>query len=386
MPMIAPTRAVHRHAQDTDTSCGRACAQMVIASLAQGPPAGGSPTAAHKAAAVVVSQKALQDRETDPVDNVVTPSWYTHPDELEALLHGASELSAADQDWRVVSHSELTDLLADIVLALERGMPSIININSSDHWVVVVGAQVTNKGKLQSLVMLDPLPLAPLPHTYIDQCSISFDGVTVADPWRLSKKQLGDFDVQIGDVPPPPGMTDFSGQFLAIIHGAPTSGADLEIKGQEIAPDGAEPLPPPPSGGAGGGAHPLIAELAVTARNWNIPGLQDLLADDVTPVIRTVHDADGSASTYLLLSLFNDKIGRGVVATFDPNDKNALKHLRFVKSPLLPPDVDENLWWSQKPLRTLPSPYFPFRRPGGSAEAFERVFDKVTIKIEPQQL
>src|SRR4029450_7104332 len=117
MQLVTPAQALFRHSQDSGTSCGRACAQMVISSLTQGLPA---------ATPIAVTQNALQGREGDPLDNTSTPSWFTHPDELLALLRTAAEFSTADHptEWRVASRPSLKNLLADGGAGMARRMPA----------------------------------------------------------------------------------------------------------------------------------------------------------------------------------------------------------------------------------------------------------------------
>ena len=98
---------VHRHAQDTQQSCGRACAQMIVASLV-------SPTPANTDA--VVTQETLRVREFNKFD--IDDWWSTEPGELMRLLSGAPELTAQNQVWRPVIHADRFGLLADLHVTL----------------------------------------------------------------------------------------------------------------------------------------------------------------------------------------------------------------------------------------------------------------------------
>ena len=85
MALYLTTRTVYEHSQDLGSFCGRACAQMVISSLIQGPAPGSLPTPAEEAAEIPVTQEQLRLREDYDFDDTKNDSWFTHPDELLKL-------------------------------------------------------------------------------------------------------------------------------------------------------------------------------------------------------------------------------------------------------------------------------------------------------------
>jgi hypothetical protein len=379
---VTVARALYHHCQDTGTDCGRASAQMVISSLVQSPPPGSAIGPPGATTPVPVTQATLQCREKYPVDDTTKPSWYTYPDELRDLLKGAPEITApADKKWRIANHGTLDELLADIVLSLESGMPSVINIEASDHWVVVVGAKVDAGNALQAILMRDPMPADPRPHTYIDGCNDAANGESYADPWQLSRTDLGSYDLEIGNVPPPPGMPSYAGRYIAIINGDTPSTEVLQKKRARLRPNRRPPIKPevPVMDPA-----KLLYALAGTAKEWSIAPLTPLLGLD--PAVRLVNDIDGSESQYILLSLFDHHKQRGAMAVFNPD--GSVKHLRFMTNVRMDATLRnapsrEPLWWTSRPLPTLPSPYFPFARsfkPGGPA-TYQRLFDGHEIPL-----
>ena len=211
MPPV--TTAVIRHQQDSGLNCGRACAQMLIAHFAQ--------AAAARGSAVAVSQEDLRTREPSPNDDVNKPSWYTHPDELQILLDRAPELQALGTAWNVVARGTFQSLSAIMLEALVNGMPSAITTGPTDHWMVLIGAGVSDDDSLQYLEFLDPLP--PIgqatAHTIGDNCGLGFNGETYV-PQEVKSGEFGAFGFRVGTTPPPPGLTDYSDKFVAIVGSA----------------------------------------------------------------------------------------------------------------------------------------------------------------------
>lgn len=373
IPPLRTQRPVHRHVQDTPTNCGRACAQMIISSLTQGPLPGSLPSPADKSSPIAVEQSVLQRREApNDVDNTATPSWYTHPDELHHLLQNAPEL-APGSSWHVSAHATLDPLIADVVLALQNGLPSVINLRVTDHWAVVIGAQLNEKGQLSWLHVLDPLwpPNAPT-HSYVDICD---DSGGYADPWIFEKGQFGAFEMEIGKVPNPAGMQDYQGQYVGIVPGVAPSPDDLGPLAEKLKmPRERTRQQTGTSPGAPNHAA-LITELTSIAAEVESPELAALISSQASPIVRTVRDIRGSGDMYTLLSLFNDQLRYGVIAAFDPYD-HRLMHFRFVTVPLLSANTDEVLWWTREFLPSLPSPYFPFREEvGAGGPSFKRLVD-----------
>src|SRR5262245_26214645 len=109
------TRPVYEHSQDQSTFCGRACAQMVISSLIQGPPTGKSPTPADEMQPIPVTQAELRDRE--PYAKDVEGTWFTHPDELLGVMTTAPELAGGLSDWRLAVLDDKDALFAEVLQA-----------------------------------------------------------------------------------------------------------------------------------------------------------------------------------------------------------------------------------------------------------------------------
>lgn len=379
MPPIRVHRDIFHHCQDTGSNCGRTCAQMVISSLAQSPGQGDSfpPPAAGTA---IVTQGALQSRETESSDTVTVPQWFTHPDELVALLANEPQFTQPFQrNWRVANHASRPDLLADVALALQRGMPSLVTMDGSDHWVVVIGTTLDAAGLMDGVRMLNPLPVDARPHTYVDACSDSSNGESYGE-WPLTGPEFGGYDLEVGPVAPPSGMTNYSGRFVGIING-PTAVAN---KLREIAKRFKPPKRPPWEPG-----EPvldptaLVRELRRKAVDWEITHLLTLLDHHPSSVVRPVKDAEGSAAQYTLLSLFSTELEQGVIAAFRPS--GAVMHFQFVKDPLIDASLrrslDGTLWWTRNWLPSLHSPYFPFeRKPAGDQLVYTRLFDGYEFK------
>src|SRR6185295_16676670 len=129
------TLEVRRHeSDDVRYDCGRACAQMIISSLTQGVLSGMAPTPLQMAAPVPVGQGTLRSREANQVD--VDGFWFTDPDEMVAMMQTAPELVAVGMtNWRLAHCPTKEELLAQVLASLKLGMPAVLNIRTSDHWV-----------------------------------------------------------------------------------------------------------------------------------------------------------------------------------------------------------------------------------------------------------
>ena len=378
MPLYKPIRSVFRHQQDTDTNCGRACVQSVISSLTQSPaaPAPQPPPTDP----VPISQAELQRREKDPIDPPGTAVWYTHPDELLALLKKAKELAKLPHHsrtaWRIGSHDSLDLLMADVVTSLAKGVPALVNTREIDHWVVVAGASVSTSGALEYVQLIDPLdvPPSPTPHTYRDACNSLSNG-HVYVPWQVAVGDLGGLSFAIGSTPAPPGLNDYQGKFLTVAHGkkAPVAVLRAMAKTFREAPQWTPPSPID-------GLHPLMVELSARAAAWELPQLQRLMASNAPLHVRLVKDIDGSALEYRLVSLFSDELQYGLVGVFS-STTNRLAHFRFTTSRVCEANLamtaaDAPLWWSRRRMPRLDSPYFPFRRVlVDNRPTFERLVD-----------
>jgi hypothetical protein len=383
MPNV--TTAVMRHQQDSGLNCGRACAQMVIAHVVQ--------AAAARGSAVAVSQDILQTREPFPVDDVNKPSWYTHPDELKALLANAPELQGSATTWNVEARATFKSLSAIMLEALVNGMPSAIPTGPTDHWMLLVGAGVSGDDALQFLQFLDPLP--PIgqatAHTIGDNCGLGFNGETYV-PQDVQAGEFGSFGFRVESVPPPAGLTDYSDKFVAVV--------------------GSGSAPPPPDGGNGGGGDgprrrapqdvqrwiersertimtgSLVQAFAKLAAQWRLPALRDLVDSSPREAVRRVQNIDRTTDSYNLFTLRSQSLRYGLIGGTAPD--GTLLHFQFTTNNRLLDSIAaeppvEPLWWSHGKTRTLSSPYYPFRRlisPLISIPRFSRLFDEFEVSTD----
>ena len=383
MAKHVPLHTVYEHAQDDNgNNCGRACVQMIISSLTLGPAAGDP---------IPFTQDDLRQREVDSKD--VDGSWKTHPDELLALLAGAKELAGTPfTNWALSVHGSLNELYAALILALSNRMPAVLPFWSTDHWAVVVGLGVDDAtSDLTFIEVLDPAPpdTTPPRHTYIDNCGSLDDGLTIADPLTYWRDQLGTFDLEIGPTRNPNGMNDYSGKFLAVVHGRP---GDDSIKSlvDKFKRYPVEPRPIVPMAAAAGPIDPqkinaMREALLFKAESWRIPQLTALLTAPHAHAVRLVQDLESTLSPYYLLSLFSPTLSYGVVAVFDGNGRVPL-HFRFTKDRRFEESLNkrssEPLWWSRKRLPLPRTPYFPVaRQVVDNKVVYQRLVDDFTFEL-----
>ncbi|MEW6321724.1 MAG: hypothetical protein AB1635_11660 [Acidobacteriota bacterium] len=381
---VAPLRAVYRHSQDTFTSCGRACVQMIVSSLTQGPSPGTAPTPAEQALPVPTTQAQVQAMEAFPLDDLTQPSWYTHPDELRDVLRSHPALRPPNPDysnWRIGSHASFADMIADVYETLKAGMPAIINIRTADHWVVVASVDESG-GAVTALQLLDPVYSVFNPgsagHTYMDNCGLGSDGVTWWQPWDISRANLAGLEVAIGNVPPPAGLTNYQGRFVTVGYGAarpsPQIARRTELYRRRRPVQKAKTR-----------LDRIIEELRRFANEFAVAKLQALLDPPPVPLTRTVKDIDSQWAPYTLASLFREDLEYGLVAAFgQPHDE--LMHFRFTSSRQLVDSLDgdpaEPLWWTRRFLPALQSPYFPFRRTAHAGQpVYRRALDGEIVML-----
>ena len=322
-------RPVYEHSQDKPTFCGRACAQMVISSLIQGPPTGQPPTAADEKQPIPFTQDELRKREQFDLD--VEGSWFRHPDELLNVMRNAPELAGGLADWRLAVFDNKHALFAELLQALKGEMPAILNVYSFDHWVVIVAVGVDDAtSRVNFMQMLDPLPhVDDLSHTYIDSCvqeGLQYVEVVEDETYQV---ELAALNLAVGDSPPPPGLTDYTGKFVALVYGRPNPG--------------------------------LLDRVRQVRQH--IPRLSRLLASLHEDVARIVHDVRDAQAPYYVLSLFSPVLEYGVVGVFKVRQP---LHFRFTGNPRfgqsLNTHLDQSLWWTRRRFKSLASPFFPFVR------------------------
>jgi hypothetical protein len=393
MAKHVPHRTVYEHLQDTQHDCGRACVQMVISSLVLGPPAGESPTQEQEDAVIPFEQDDLRQREQFPKDNTRVPSWRTHPDELKKLMTTAPELPGKLSNWGLSVNDSDGELFAALILALQNGMPAILNIYASDHWVVVVGVEVDDAtSDLVYIEVFDPLPTlnGDGVHTYVDDCSRSNEGRTFADPQKYTVQQLGNLNLPIGDTPNPDGLIDYQGKFVALVHGGRRR-EDILSLASKLRQYPVQPGPLVNMASAAPAIDPQLIDamreaLQYKASSWRIPPLSALLEAPHDHAVRRVQDLNETLAPYHLLSLFSPTLNYGVVAVFDAAGRSPL-HFRFTRDQRFKASLQkhptEPLWWAHKGLPEPLSPYFPVaRKVAGEKVIFERVFDDSVFELE----
>ena len=386
MPTV--TTAVLRHQQDSGLNCGRACAQMLIAHVALAAAARGS---------AVTDQSTLQTREPFPQDDINRPSWYTHPDELQILLAHAPELQGLGTSWNVEARETFRSLSAVMLEALVNGMPSAITTGPTDHWMLLVGAGVSDDDSLQYLQFLDPLP--PIgqatAHTIGDNCGLGFNGETYV-PQEVAAGQFGSFGFRVESVPPPTGLTDYSDRFVAVVGSTVSAGPDVAA---EPADGGTEPG----NGGTNGRAPQnverwlerikptimrgsLLDAFAALATQWRLPPLRDLVDSSPTDTVRRVQNFDRTTDHYNLFTLRSGNLPFGLIGGAAPD--GTLLHFQFTTNRRLLDSIaagppGDPFWWSHRRTRTLSSPYYPFRRlltpTIGGLSQFSRLFDDFEV-------
>ena len=389
---IAVQYPVFRHGSDNVArDCGRACAQMVIASLVLG----GQNAAADRP--VPETQQSVRNRETFEAANAGATGpggWDTFPDELVEVLTNSPDLMGMIQNrWRVAHHTPAADaspgndralqnLLADIVVGLKLGKPAILNCKSVDHWVVVSRAWVNDDGSVDSIQFVDPAGLdtgiTGAGHTYTEACHN--EGM---DYWSIwTPIELAAFELTVGTVPPP----TYSGEYVAIVPSpvrrpagflkSPLAFFSLIQKVVtffERHPPAQPPVPGP--------VDDIQTALRQVARHLGLSELHDLL--DAHPDVRTlvVKDIEGSDERYLLGSLFDPHSGRGLIGVFNVATNRAARFRLTRRSDLhqslsgVP--ADGTLWWTRRRLTTWSLPYYPFQKIGPGK--YERLGDGASL-------
>ena len=405
---------VHRHAQDTQQACGRACAQMVVASLV-------SPTPANTAA--VLTQDTLRLREDNKFD--ITDWWSTEPGELLRLLTGAAELAAPDKVWRPAIHPDRFKLLGDLHLALSTHQkPGLVTSASDDHWLVLNEIQIDSNGSTESMVFsfLDPLPttipsrpsfgLPPFTHTYADECSRDGNGQLLL--FDVATTELGSLDFMVGQWPVPGTVSVVSGDPRPWPAAAPV-GVDLATFENKFAGVAFGPAPPatvlsvaanrirravnPNDDSATGPIVGLLKAAGHVEQMWSdqiqkllkrfkLPTLQFVMSRpglDLGPA-RLVRDYDGPGA-YVLRSARSEQAQIGLIAVFGVRRGTPLLHCQIVNderlhNSLLDPDDKVQLWWGRRrPFSAgqMHFPYFPYRRTQGGT--FTRLYDERVVRI-----
>ncbi|MGD9903048.1 MAG: hypothetical protein AB7U83_06230 [Vicinamibacterales bacterium] len=383
MPTHEPKLAVFRHASDNPAfDCGRACAQSIISSLTQGVAIGKTPTAGEKAQPVPYTQDTLRLRESAPLD--VPGNWFTHPDELVQILNGDPHLiSLGLTHWKVAAVTESAELFERVGRTLQRGMPAILNIRDADHWVTVRGVDYANT-VVSMLYMLDPLNArnspGPLGHTYYDGCA--GDGTII---WEYINEDPADllatWSLPVGTFPP----ANYAGKFVAIVYEPPPIDV-LDVAGilrilnrlRRFIKRPKGPTPP----------LRIREELQRVAAAISDPDFTALVEPDTPLHVRHVHDIDARLRGYTIASFYDQRLERGLIGTFDFTDQ-LFRHLRLTTDRVLVDsiagDPAEPLWWTERRLDTLFSPYFPFQREkdADGRPSYRRLLDGV--RLEPPE-
>lgn len=386
MARYTTKKALYRHASDQQCcDCGRACAQMIVSSLTHAIAVGVVPTSAQAGLPVPSTQDQLQAREAQPTD--VTGGWFTFPDEMRKLLKNDPNLvNLGWTDWRLANCANPAELFAWAAKSIRAGMPAVLNIKPSDHWVCLRSVEY-DAGVLSLLEYLDPLlphethPPGPTGHTYKDLCDLEENWAVIEQP----PGELGTWSVPVGATPP----TKYQGRCVGIVYGrrpakkAATKKAAAAIR--KMAPMSTTKSPAPAHRAAR--ARMLLTELATKA---GISTLNAILDTSAEITVRIVRDITGAEKPYAIASMFASSAGRGVVAIFD-EDVTSFFQLRLTSNQRLIRSIAassaaEPLWWKRQGLSTLYAPYFPFSRFDVQGQwNYRRLIDGQALGIERAQ-
>lgn len=390
MARYTTKKALYRHASDQQCcDCGRACAQMIISSLTHAIAAGVVPTPAQEARPVPSTQDQLQAREAQPAD--VTGGWFTFPDEMLKLLKKDPNLvNLGWTDWRLANCASPAELFAWAAKSIRAGMPAVLNINASDHWVCLRSVEM-NAGVLSLLEYLDPLlphesdPPGPNDHTYKDLCDLEENWAVI----EQTPGELGTWEIPVGATPP----TKYQGRCVGIVYGPrppKKAAAKKSAKKKAAAAIGqiaetaaiksAAPADPAER------ARILLTELATNA---GISTLNAVLDAKPEITVRTVRDITGAEKPYTIASMFASRAKRGAVAIFN-EDVTRFFQLRLTSNQRLIRSIAASkaadpLWWKREGLSTLYAPHFPFSRFGVPGRwNYRRLIDGQVLYREPK--
>jgi hypothetical protein len=346
MPKVASAfPPVHRHDQDTGTACGRACVQMVVASLT----------------GRILDQQQLRDLEPRPRD--VTGWWFSEPDELQFLLKHAPQvpLPPSLRDWRIASDGDPYRLAARMALGLDPAggrRPSLVTESRSNHWGVVHEAYYADDGSVV-LKYFNPLPsdrllwatMQPawpegvpppnMPHGIGDTCSQDAGLFTsagyIVDP--ASSPGAIDFVIDALPLPSPPynpipagplppgfvidtsAITPHLGRAVAVVFGdvppaaVQTLGDTLRTRLRLRAP-----------------GQPW-QRLHDVARQHDLVDLGTMLeaADLVRTAPRRVRYLSDAGKRFQVLTAVAPSLGAGLAAVFSDAAQPALLHFRLLR-------------------------------------------------------
>ena len=383
---------VYRHASDDQgKDCGRACAQMVIASVALGLQGVGS------AQPVPETQQSIRDRETYEAANPGFQGpgeWFTFPDELVQVLQPSAQFGGPLQNvWYVARHTPTLDatpahdvalqkLLTDIVAGLKRGLPSVLNIRANDHWVTVANAWVNNDGSVSAIRFADPLfpsSVASNQHTYIDACEAQ------QTYWMTeSDVLLAEFELAVAGFLP----NDYEGDYIAVVPGPVRRRgllmsvwwiAWVERVNNTMAKRASAPPPVPPIPTS---RTDIKTGLQDVAAYLGVPELNALLGANVPIVFRTVRDIEGSDETYLIGSMFDSHQHQGLIGIFNSTrngvSSSGLTRRDDFHGALGVVPETESLWWTRRRLTIGSFPFYPFRQV--RAGKFGRLADGILLE------
>lgn len=402
------TKPVYRHRQDTGVSCGRACAQMIISSLSQH---GSAPTST-----IAVDQETLRTRETNKID--IVDWWFTEPDELRDLLAGAPELSLADRNWRVASHSSSNKLLADLILSMAaHHCPAAVATGPNDHWMTLIEVQLT-AGRY-AFVFLNPLPSAltvgppgAFKHKYVDpQCGTNQQPLVVVNQGN----EVADLSLTIKGRPIPKTITivspageqqtgqtlpplstvgTYTGKATGVTFGPPQLPAAITALAQVLKTSrlaqfrimAADPVNVVRSN--------QRAQFRSLTESFDAkPAEQTLMATDlVIRATRLVEDVLRPQMKFVLSSGYSAEARSGFVAAFDSSILGELLHVQITDDEMLINSVaryhGEPLYWTNEPTSHFPPmamPYFVFRKKRGQPNTLIRLYDDAEGEVMPAQ-
>ena len=375
---VNPKHPVIHHEQDSRDNCGRACAQMIIASMLH-------KKKSKKAGATVaiIDQTLISQLEGGPPDPGPNKAgWFTTPvDLVTALNHVNNGLDPSLHQWRVasVSPSRQHELLAEIALSMKvYGTPAAILTTVQDHWRVVVGVDIglTSTG----LRLDDPDSLVSSHgggnHRYFDACqhkAVVVGNKIVHDLVRPDVFAFGGLNLTIEPIPGIRNSSGHDGKAVAVVFGdaraaAPQEFAELvqDFKGR-CGPKRGDPIPLDEVLRRGKGRwmdrlRSLVGDLEDARLVQVADGLQVV---GQPRLVRRLPDVsaqgDGAIpDAYVIVGAF--AADAGAVAVFDNCSEGLLLAARWVADrrdlAFLEKRPDQQLFWA--PTRHTRSPTVPF--------------------------
>ena len=220
-------------------------------------------------------------------------------------------------DWRLANCATAAELFAWAAKSIRAGMPAVLNIKTSDHWVCLRSVEI-NAGVLSLLESLDPL--LKHPNSAPDRTA------HLQGPLSPRRKLGGDrtnagassgLAHAVGATPP----TTYQGRCVGIVYGPrPPQNAAAKKSAKKKAAAAVGQIAPTATIKSPAPAHPADRALLVLtelATNASISTLNAVLDAKPEITLCTVRDITGAEKPYTIASMFASRAKCGVVAIFD---------------------------------------------------------------------